>query len=194
MTYEQYVSRTTFSRQELLAHANSTLIEGACPEIGTLPAPPLLMLDRIVDVTHEGTRGRIVAEQDIDLGAWYFWCHFRQDPVQPGCLGIDAIWQLLGFYLTLRGALGAGRALGCGNVDFFGQIRPHNRLIRYEVDVRRCTVLPEQGRAVVIGTGRIFVDGRHIYTMNDAKTGAFRGIRYSDYPNASVNALGGPSR
>jgi len=189
MTYSEYRERTSFSRLELLAHANGTLIEGPGPEIGMLPAPPLLMFDRILDVQHRETRGSIVAEQDVDLGAWYFWCHFRHDPVQPGCLGVDAVWQLLGFYLTLRGAEGTGRALGCGVVEFNGQIRPHNRVVRYEVEVKRCSALSDGG--VVIGDGRVLVDGINIYTITNAKVGAFRGIRYPDYPQPSKNSREG---
>jgi 3-hydroxyacyl-[acyl-carrier protein] dehydratase/trans-2-decenoyl-[acyl-carrier protein] isomerase len=194
MTYREYMAKTSFSKLELLAHANGTLLDGPHPEMGMLPAPPMLMLDRIVEITHEGSRGRIVGEQDVQLDAWYFWCHFRRDPVQPGCLGVDAIWQLLGLYLTLRGAQGVGRALGCRQVDFSGQIRPHNRIVRYEVDVRRCSILAESGSAVVIGTGRVVVDGHSVYTVTDAKVGAFRGLGYSDYPHHSVNSRGGPSQ
>ena len=194
MTYEEYCRKTEFSRVELLAHANGTLIEGPRPEMVALPAPPLLMLDRIAGIEHDGTRGRIVGEHDVSVGAWYFWCHFRHDPIQPGCLGVEAVWQLLGFYLSLRGAEGTGRALGCGEVDFFGQIRPYNKVVRFDIDIRRCSVLPESGRAMVIGTAKVFVDDQHVYTMMDARLGAFKGIRYPDYPNRSVNSIGGPSR
>jgi 3-hydroxyacyl-[acyl-carrier protein] dehydratase/trans-2-decenoyl-[acyl-carrier protein] isomerase len=193
VTYEEYRAKTKFDKLDLLAHSNGTLIQGPRPEMGMLPSPPMLMFDRIVEITHEGPRGRIIAEQDVAVDAWYFWCHFRNDPVQPGCLGIDAIWQLLGFYLTLRGAEGAGRALGCREIDFFGQIRPHNKIVRYDVEVRRC-VLPKSGSAIVIGSGRVFVDDQHVYTMTDAKVGAFRGIQYPDYPHISANSHGGPSR
>ncbi|HTX35189.1 MAG TPA: bifunctional 3-hydroxydecanoyl-ACP dehydratase/trans-2-decenoyl-ACP isomerase [Bryobacteraceae bacterium] len=189
MTYSEYRARTGFSRLDLLAHANGTLIEEPHPEMGMLPAPPLLMFDRIVDIQHRDTRGSMVAEQDVDLGAWYFWCHFRHDPVQPGCLGVDAVWQLLGFYLTLRGAEGTGRALGCGRVEFSGQIRPHNRVVRYEVEVKRCSAL--SSGAVAIGDARVLVDGKPIYTVANAKAGAFRGIRYPDYPQPSENSREG---
>jgi 3-hydroxyacyl-[acyl-carrier protein] dehydratase / trans-2-decenoyl-[acyl-carrier protein] isomerase len=189
VTYAEYLGRTSFDRLDLLAHANGTLIDGPRPEMGMLPAPPLLMFDRIFDIQHRDARGSMVAEQDVDMGAWYFWCHFRQDPVQPGCLGLDAIWQLLGLYLTLRGADGAGRALGCGQVEFSGQIRPHNRVVRYEVDVKRCSLL--SGGAVVIGDARVLVDDAAIYTVTGAKVGTFRGIRYSDYPLPSEHSRGG---
>jgi 3-hydroxyacyl-[acyl-carrier protein] dehydratase / trans-2-decenoyl-[acyl-carrier protein] isomerase len=192
MTYSEYCARASFTRLDLLAHANGTLIEGPRPEMGMLPAPPMLMFDRIVEIQHRESRGSIVAEQDIDLGAWYFWCHFRHDPVQPGCLGVDAVWQLLGFYLTLRGAEGTGRALGCGSVEFSGQIRPHNRTVRYEVDVKRCSTFA--AGAVVIGDARVLVDGAAIYTVTNAKVGTFQGICYPDYPQPSEHSRGGLAR
>ena len=108
MKYAEFLQRTQFSKVELLACANGTLLEGA----PTLPAPPMLMMDRIVEIGHRGAQGRIVAELDVQMDAWFFHCHFRSDPVQPGCLGVDAIWQLIGFYGGVRGAKGAGRALG----------------------------------------------------------------------------------
>jgi 3-hydroxyacyl-[acyl-carrier protein] dehydratase/trans-2-decenoyl-[acyl-carrier protein] isomerase len=139
----------------------------------------------------DGRQGKIVAELDVRLDAWYFQCHMPGDPVQPGCLGVDAIWQLLGFYCVWRGALGSGRALGCGEVNFSGQIRPFNRLVRYEVDVRRYTHLKESGSGIVIGDGRIFVDGEQIAEVLGAKTGVFHGIAYPDYPRRSANSVGG---
>ena len=149
------------------------------------------MVDRIVEISHRGSQGRIVAEQDIQLDAWFFQCHFRSDPVQPGCLGVDAIWQLIGFYAGIRGAKGAGRALGAKDIEFSGQIRPHNRLVRYEIDIRRYAELPGSGAAIAIGTGEVKVDGELIYTIKDAKVGMFKGIRYEDYPHRSPNSIGG---
>ncbi|MEM9058602.1 MAG: bifunctional 3-hydroxydecanoyl-ACP dehydratase/trans-2-decenoyl-ACP isomerase, partial [Pseudomonadota bacterium] len=106
-----------------------------------------------------------------------------------GCLGVDAIWQLLGMYCALRGATGSGRALGCREVDFAGQIRPHDSVVTYSVDVRRYAII--QGAAVVIGNGEVAVDGTPIYTVSDARVGVFPGIRYDDYPAKSANATGG---
>jgi 3-hydroxyacyl-[acyl-carrier protein] dehydratase/trans-2-decenoyl-[acyl-carrier protein] isomerase len=194
MTYEEYCRKTEFSRVDLVAHANETLIKGPRPEMAALPAPPLLMIDRITEIKHDGPRGRIVGEHDVSIDAWYFWCHFRHDPIQPGCLGVEAVWQLLGFYLTLRRAAGTGRALGCREVDFFGQIRPYNKVVRFDIDIRRCSVLPDSGIAMVIGTAKVSVDDQHVYTITDAKLGTFNGIRYPDYPNRSANSIGGPSR
>jgi 3-hydroxyacyl-[acyl-carrier protein] dehydratase/trans-2-decenoyl-[acyl-carrier protein] isomerase len=151
----------------------------------------MLMLSRVVELERRGPRGRIVGEQDINVADWFFHCHFRSDPVQPGCLGVDAIWQLVGLYTGACGAPGSGRALGCKEVEFAGQIRPYNKVVRYEVDIRRFSQLKESGSAVSIGTGKVFVDGEHIYTVKDAKVGMFLGIGYPDYPARSQNSLGG---
>ena len=189
MSYAGFLQAQTLSQQHLLAWGKQTLVADAPGVIPSLPLPPMLMFDRITTIEHAGRRGAIVAEQDIHLDAWYFLCHFGNDPVQPGCLGVDAIWQLLGMYCALRGAIGAGRALGCKEVDFFGQIRPHDRLVRYAVEVRRYSEL--QGGAVVIGDGTVTVDGEAIYTVKDAKVGIYPGIQYTDYPAPSANSHGG---
>lgn len=192
MRYAEFLQRDHFTKEELLACAWSTLVEDP-PEGGfaTLPAPPFLMFDRIPEIRHSGPQGRIVAEQDVHLDAWYFQCHFRCDPVQPGCLGVDAVWQLIGFYAGVRGARGMGRALGAKEIDFFGQIRPHNHLVRYEVDIRRYSELPASGSAVAIGSASVVVDGEPVYSIKDAKVGMFLGIQYPDYPHRSGNAVGG---
>jgi len=191
MKYETFLQQTAFDHQELLGLAWGTLVEDPPEEFIRLPAPPMLMLDRVVALSHDGARGRIVAERDVRLDDWFFGCHFVTDPVQPGCLGVDAIWQLVGLYCSVRGGRGRGRALGCKEVEFAGQIRPHNRLVRFEVEIRRYTDLKASGTAVAIGTGTVWVDGEHIYTVRDAKVGLFRGIGYEDYPNRSTNSVGG---
>jgi 3-hydroxyacyl-[acyl-carrier protein] dehydratase/trans-2-decenoyl-[acyl-carrier protein] isomerase len=191
MRHAELLERTRFTQAELLALAQGNLVEDPPAEFMRLPAPPMLMFDRIVEVTRAGPRGRIVAEQDIHLTDWFFQCHFRGDPVQPGCLGVDAIWQLLGFFCGASGAAGSGRALGCKEVEFSGQIRPHNTLVRYEVEVRRFSLLKESGSAVAIGTGTVSVDGELVYTVKDAKVGMFLGIAYPDYPAPSANSKGG---
>ncbi len=192
MTYDEFRRRTAFSKEELLACAWGTLIDDPPAEgSATLPAPPMLMADRIVEIGHSGPQGRIVAEQDVQVDAWFFQCHFRSDPVQPGCLGVDAIWQLIGFYAAVRGARGAGRALGAREIEFSGQIRPFNRLVRYEIDIRRYAELADAGAAIAIGTGQVLVDGEPIYTVKDAKVGIFKDIRYPDYPRRSAHSVGG---
>ncbi len=150
------------------------------------------MIDRI---THFSIPEKsIIAEKDVKIDDWFFLCHFLKDPVQPGCLGVDAIWQLLGFYLAGGGAMGAGRALGCKEVEFFGQIRPLNKLIRYEVAIRKCQMNPETQTALVIGTGKVFVDDEHIYTIHDAKVGTFLGLQYPNFPFENKNGFGGSSK
>ena len=191
MRYAEFVERTSFTQVELLALSQGTLVVDPPEEFIRLPAPPMLMIDRVVELAQDGARGRIVGEQEIHLTDWFFQCHFRGDPVQPGCLGVDAIWQLVGLYCAVAGAAGSGRALGCKEVEFAGQIRPHDRVVRYEVDIRRFSRLEASGAAVAIGTGRVLVDGEHIYTVKDAKVGMFRGISYADYPAASERSRGG---
>ncbi len=192
MKYSEFLKRERFEKEELLAFANGTLCEDAPKDFtARLPLPPMLMLDRIVEIENRGKRGWIVGERDVQLDDWFFQCHFRDDPVQPGCLGVDGVWQLLGFFCNWRGGLGSGRALGCGEVEFFGQIRPHDRVVRTEVAIRRYSELPQSGATMVIGDARLLVDGEEIYTVKHAKVGLFAGIGYGDYPNLSENARGG---
>jgi 3-hydroxyacyl-[acyl-carrier protein] dehydratase/trans-2-decenoyl-[acyl-carrier protein] isomerase len=192
MTYDEFKSRDHFDKAELLAFAYGRLVKDAPEEFkARLPTPPMLMLDRVLEITANKNKGTIVAERDVNLDDWFFQCHFQSDPVQPGCLGLDGIWQVLGFYCNWRGGLGSGRALGCGEVEFFGQIRPHDSVIRYEVTVRRFTVMAKAGASMVIGDARLLVDGDEIYTVKGARVGLFRDIGYPDYPLPSENSRGG---
>jgi len=192
MTYEEFRGRDHFTKQELLAFAYGRCVKDP-PEgfLARLPTPPMMMVDRVTEISARGNRGRLVAEQDVALDAWYFQCHFDGDPVQPGCLGVDAVWQMLGFYCIWRGGLGSGRALGCGEVDFFGQIRPHDTLVTYEIDVRRFSDMPEKGASIVLGSARVLIDGEEIYAVDGARVGLFRNLRYPDYPWPSERARGG---
>jgi len=191
--YAEFRERTHFSADELLAFAHGTLVEDAPEHFGArLPLPPLLMVDRILSIERKGPRGRLVAERDVRLDDWFFQCHFQGDPVQPGCLGVDGIWQLLGFFCAWAGGPGTGRALGCGEVEFSGQIRPHDRCVRTEIDVRRYTELEKAGASMAIGDATLFVDDAPIYTVKRARVGTFQGIAYGDYPLPSKNARGGP--
>jgi len=192
MNYQEFLSRDHFNFEEILATAYGTLVSDPPPHFDArLPAPPFLMIDRILKTESDGKRGRIIAEHDIRMDAWYFQCHFIGDPVQPGCLCVDAVWQLLGFYCLWHGALGYGRALGCGDVSFSGQIRPFNKCVRYEIDVRRYAQLKGSGAAIVAGDGKVFVDNELIASVQQARTGIFKGIGYKDYPNRSKNSIGG---
>jgi 3-hydroxyacyl-[acyl-carrier protein] dehydratase/trans-2-decenoyl-[acyl-carrier protein] isomerase len=192
LNYEQFRAQKSFSKEEILAFAHGNLFHDAPEAFAVqLPAPPMLMLDRIVEIRADGARGRIVAERDVAVDDWFFECHFRDDPVQPGCLGVDGVWQMLGFYCAWRGGLGAGRALGCGEVEFTGQIRPHDRRVRYEVDVRRFTQIAHAGASLVIGDATLLIDDEPIYEIKKAKVGTFQGIQYADYPKESEHSHGG---
>ena len=143
------------------------------PGNAKLPSPPMLMFDRITEISTEGGaygKGIIRAELDIRPDLWFFACHFDGDPVMPGCLGLDAMWQLCGFYLPWLGEPGRGRALGVGEVKFTGQVLPDARLVGYRIDIRRVM----RGKlALVIGDGTTSVDGREIYTAKDLRVGLF---------------------
>jgi 3-hydroxyacyl-[acyl-carrier protein] dehydratase/trans-2-decenoyl-[acyl-carrier protein] isomerase len=192
MKYQEFIKRDHFNFQEILAFAYGKLVTDPPEHFeARLPAPPFLMVDRILLIQSDGKKGKIIAEQDIRLDAWYFQCHFQGDPVQPGCLGVDAIWQLLGFFCVWSGSLGTGRALGCSDVVFNGQIRPFNKCVRFEVDVRRYSRLKESGASIVIGDGRIYVDDELIATVGQARTGVFKNIAYRDYPLQSKHSIGG---
>ena len=192
MKYAAFRAREQFDASELLAFAHGRLIEDPPETFGArLPLPPMLMLDRIREIRRDGSRGRIVAERDVHLDDWFFQCHFQGDPVQPGCLGVDGVWQALGFFCAWSGGLGSGRALGCGEVEFSGQIRPHDSCVRYEIDVRRYTELEKAGASMVIGDAVLLVDDEPIYTVKRARVGTFQGIAYPDYPNPSANSRGG---
>jgi 3-hydroxyacyl-[acyl-carrier protein] dehydratase / trans-2-decenoyl-[acyl-carrier protein] isomerase len=195
MKYSQFLEQGDFGFEHLLAFSYGHLIEDPPDNFDArLPTPPFLMIDRILSIEKNGPRGKVIAEQIIRLDAWYFQCHFQGDPVQPGCLCVDAIWQLMGFYSVWCGALGAGRALGCEEVVFNGQIRPHNQIARFEVDIVRYRNLKQAGSSIVIADADVFIDGEHITTVKKARTGIFKNIAYKDYPNHSLNSMGGMSK
>ena len=161
---------SSFDREQLLACARGELFG---PGNAKLPAPPMLMFDRITDINEDGGahgKGFIRAELDIRPDLWFFDCHFIDDPVMPGCLGVDAMWQLAGFYLPWLGEQGLGRALGVGEVKFTGQVLPSARTVSYEIDIRR--VLRGKLR-LVIADGRTLVDDRVIYTASSLRVGLF---------------------
>ena len=143
------------------------------PGNARLPAPPMLMFDRITRIDDNGGangKGQIVAELDITPDLWFFACHFEGDPVMPGCLGLDAMWQLAGFYLPWLGEPGRGRALGVGEVKFTGQVLPTAKKVRYEIEMKRVV---ERKLVLAIADGRVFVDDREIYTATDLRVGLF---------------------
>ncbi|MGQ7249064.1 3-hydroxyacyl-[acyl-carrier-protein] dehydratase FabA [Halomonas sp. V046] len=160
----------SFDRDELLACSRGELFG---PGNAQLPAPNMLMLDRIAHIHEEGGeygKGELIAELDISPDLWFFDCHFPGDPVMPGCLGLDAMWQLVGFYLGWLGHPGRGRALGCGEVKFSGQIMPDAKKVTYRINIKRIIT-----RRLILGMadGTVSVDGRDIYQANDLRVGLF---------------------
>ncbi|MEL6582581.1 MAG: bifunctional 3-hydroxydecanoyl-ACP dehydratase/trans-2-decenoyl-ACP isomerase [Pseudomonadota bacterium] len=139
-----------------------------------LPAPPMLMMDRITEITIDGGehgKGHLISEFDVNPDLWFFQCHFLGDPVMPGCLGLDALWQLTGFHLGWRGMQGKGRALGVGEVKFTGMVTPKTKLIRYHVDFTRVI---DRKLKLGMANGKMEADGEIIYTTTDMKVGLFK--------------------
>lgn len=146
------------------------------PGNAELPLPPMLMFDRITRIASDGgihEKGEIIAELDIKPELWFFDCHFQNDPVMPGCLGLDAMWQLIGFYLGWLGKPGRGRALGVGDVKFRGQVLPHNKLVTYRISIKRLIL-----RKLVMGIAdaEMECDGKVIYEASDLRVGLFTSI------------------
>ena len=161
---------SSFNRDELLSCGNGEMFG-----LGNarLPVGNMLMMDRITHISETGgsnDKGQIIAELDLTEDLWFFGCHFQGDPVMPGCLGLDAMWQLLGFFLGWKGGLGKGRALGAGEVKFSGQVLPTSKRITYNIDLKRVIM-----RKLVMGIAdaSMSVDGRLIYQANDLKVGLF---------------------
>ncbi|MCZ8085786.1 MAG: 3-hydroxyacyl-[acyl-carrier-protein] dehydratase FabA [Brevundimonas sp.] len=160
-----------FDRDALLASGRGELFG---PGNAQLPAPPMLMFDRITTITGDGGahgKGYVEAELDIHPDLWFFQCHFIDDPVMPGCLGLDAMWQLVGFYLGWTGAPGRGRALGVGEVKFKGQVEPHIRRVTYKISIKR---LINRRLVMGIADGVLEADGVPIYSATDMRVGLFR--------------------
>ena len=170
LNIKDFMKKESFTNEELLACGRGELFG---ENNARLPLPPMLMFDRIITITEDGGKygnGQIIAELDINRDLWFFQCHFESDPVMPGCLGLDAMWQLLGFYLGWKGGLGKGRALGSGEVKFAGQVLPTAKKITYCIDLKRVIM-----RRLVMGIAdaKMEVDGRTIYEANDLKVGLF---------------------
>ena len=164
------INNNSFTREELLECGHGRLFG---PGNAQLPLPNMLMMDRITNINGDGGehgKGEIQAELDITPDLWFFDCHFAGDPVMPGCLGLDAMWQIVGFYLGWRGNKGRGRALGCGEVKFTGQILPTAKLVTYNIQIKRVI---ERKLVMGIADGSIAVDGRKIYTAKDLRVGLF---------------------
>lgn len=162
--------KNSFTKEELVACGRGELFG---PGNSQLPVDQMLMMDRIVHISDEGGefgKGEIIAELDITPDLWFFACHFQGDPVMPGCLGLDAMWQLVGFFLGASGGPGKGRALGVGEVKFTGQILPTAKKVTYRINMKRVI---KRKLYMGIGDGSVSVDGREIYTAKDLKVGLF---------------------
>ena len=163
--------KSSFTKEELLKCAHGTMFG-----IGNarLPLPPMLMFDRITKITDDSgkyEKGEILAELDINPDLWFFDCHFEMDPVMPGCLGLDAMWQLVGFYLGWIGNPGRGRALGSSSVKFGGEILKKSKLVEYKINMKK---IIKRGVIVGVGDGSVLVDGKEIYTAEGLKVGLIK--------------------
>jgi len=162
--------------QDAFSHAdiiNMSEGKGMNPDMPKLPRDNMLMFDRITCISQEGGtfgKGFMEAELDITPELWFFNCHFKDDPVMPGCLGLDAMWQLTGFFLGWTGLTGKGRALGVKEVKFTGQVLPTNKLIQYRIDIKR---IIQRKMIMAISCGRLQVDGKTIYTAENMRVGLF---------------------
>ena len=162
--------QSSYDYEGLLACSRGELFG---PGNAQLPAPPMLMFDRITAITADGGphgKGQVVAELDVRPDLWFFACHFPGDPVMPGCLGLDALWQLTGFFLGWLGLPGRGRALGVGEVKFTGMVTPEIKLVRYTVDVKRVI---DRRLKMGIADGAMEADGETIYVSQDMRVGLF---------------------
>ncbi len=169
-----FTPKSSYTYQDLIDCAQGKLFGQGNAK---LPMPPMLMFDRITHISAEGGahgKGELVAELDVKPDLWFFACHFVGDPVMPGCLGLDAVWQLLGFYLGWTGARGSGRALGVGEVKFTGQVLPEAKKVTYRLNIKRVI-----NRKLVLGIadGVVEVDGKVIYEAADLKVGLFENPR-----------------
>lgn len=161
----------SFTKEELIACGKGELFG---PGNAQLPSDNMLMVDRITNITTdtgEYGKGEVTAELDITPDLWFFDCHFKNDPVMPGCLGLDAMWQLVGFFLGWKGNPGRGRALGAGEIKFTGQILPSSSKVVYQLDLKRVI---ERKLVMGIADGTVAVDGEVIYTAKDLRVGLFQ--------------------
>jgi 3-hydroxyacyl-[acyl-carrier protein] dehydratase/trans-2-decenoyl-[acyl-carrier protein] isomerase len=163
--------RSSYDYEALLACGREELFG---PGNAQLPLPPMLMFDRITTINDDGGehgQGQVRAELDVNPDLWFFQCHFKGDPVMPGCLGLDALWQLLGFFLGWLGGQGRGRALAVGEVKFSGMVLPKIKIVEYGIDLKRVL---QRKLVLGIADGWLKADGETIYNASDLKVGLFQ--------------------
>jgi len=169
--HDFHTPQSSYTREDLLKSGEGGYFG---PGNAQLPAPPMLMLDRITEISMDGGehgKGRVVGELDITPRLWFFDSLFAGDPVMPGCLGLDAMWQLIGYWLGWSGLPGKGRAVGVGEVEFRGPITPQTRCVRYEVDLRQV----RRGRlGLGVADGRVLADGTCVYAARDMRVAMVR--------------------
>ena len=166
------MKKNSYSYDDLITCGNGELFG---PGNAKLPLPPMLMFDRITEISDDnGTfnKGSLKAELDIKKDLWFFSCHFKDDPVMPGCLGLDAMWQLVGFYLGWLGNPGKGRALGVGTVKFTGEVLQNVKNVKYEIDMKK--IMSPGGTTVGLANGLVFADDKKIYSAENLKVGLFK--------------------
>ena len=166
------MKKNSYSYDELINCGNGQLFG---PGNAKLPLPPMLMFDRITDINDDKgafKKGLLKAELDIKNDLWFFNCHFKGDPVMPGCLGLDAMWQLVGFYLGWIGNPGKGRALGVGTVKFTGEVLQNIKLVTYVIDMKK--IMSPGGTTVGLANGEVLADGKKIYSAESLKVGLFK--------------------
>jgi len=166
------MKKNSYSYDELINCGEGKLFG---PGNAKLPLPPMLMFDRITEINDDKgafKKGLLIAELDIKNDLWFFDCHFKEDPVMPGCLGLDAMWQLVGFYLGWIGNPGKGRALGVGTVKFTGEVLQNVKLVTYEIDMKK--IMSPGGTTVGLANGVVLADGKKIYSADSLKVGLFK--------------------
>ena len=166
------MKKNSYSSDELINCGEGNLFG---PGNAKLPLPPMLMFDRITEINdNKGTfkKGSLKAELDIKKNLWFFDCHFKEDPVMPGCLGLDAMWQLVGFFLGWIGNPGKGRALGVGTVKFTGEVLQNIKLVKYEIDMKK--IMSPGGTTVGLANGMVLADDKKIYSADNLKVGLFK--------------------
>ena len=168
----KFMKKNSFTYDELISCGNGQLFG---PGNAKLPLPPMLMFDRITEINEDNgafKKGSLKAELDIKDNLWFFDCHFKDDPVMPGCLGLDAMWQLVGFYLGWLGNPGKGRALGVGTVKFTGEVLKGVKKVTYVIDMKK--IMAPGGTTVGLANGIVLADEKKIYIAESLKVGLFK--------------------